>query len=91
MTYKQIEMAYKSWKGSIKKRGLCCHSLQNLDKLFNTLFIEPFKSGQDYYIKPIYRSRRVKYSTRKFLVCFVLIIPTYILKQLIKVTNINFI
>ena len=49
MTYEQIEMAYKSWKGSIKKRGLVYRSIQRLDRLFNQLFIEPFFRGYDYF------------------------------------------
>lgn len=49
MTFDQILNAYKSWKGSIKRRGMCYTSIMSLDKLFNELFIDPFINGYDYY------------------------------------------
>lgn len=49
MTFEQILNAYKSWKGSIKRRGMCYTSITSLDKLFNELFIDPFINGYDYY------------------------------------------
>ena len=49
MTFEQILNAYKSWKGSIKRRGMCYTSIMSLDKLFNGLFIDPFINGYDYY------------------------------------------
>ena len=48
MTFDQILNAYKSWKGSIKHRGMCYTSIKNLDKLFDELFINPFIDGRDY-------------------------------------------
>lgn len=45
MTYKQIEGCYKSWRGSILKRGVSYKSLKRTDDLFNELFIMPFIVG----------------------------------------------
>lgn len=45
MTYKQIEGCYKSWRGSILKRGVSYKSLKRTDNLFNELFIIPFIAG----------------------------------------------
>lgn len=57
MTFERIHMSFKSWVGSMKKRGILRKSLCKLYDLFNELFIEPFKNGKDYYDKPklIYR------------------------------------
>lgn len=49
MAFYQILNTYKSWKGSIKHRGMCYTSIASLDKLFNELFINPFIDGRDYY------------------------------------------
>lgn len=46
MTYKQIEGCYKSWRGSIKKRGCSYESLKRTDLLYNELFIYPFIYGE---------------------------------------------
>lgn len=45
MDYKEIECAYKSWKGNAKKYS-AFHTIQNMDKLFDELFIKPFLRGE---------------------------------------------
>lgn len=42
MSYKEIENAYKSWRGSIRKYN-SYHILKNMDKLFNELFIKDWR------------------------------------------------
>ena len=42
MSYKEIENAYKSWKGNIRKYN-SYHIIKNMDKLFNDLFIKDWR------------------------------------------------
>lgn len=44
LPYKTIELAYKSWRGNAIKYD-SKKSIQNLDALYDKLFIEPFLSG----------------------------------------------
>ena len=39
MTYKDIEEAYGSWRGNLKNY-LSYHTIQNMDKLYDNLFIK---------------------------------------------------
>lgn len=41
MSYKDVENAYKSWRGNVKKYA-SYHVLKNMDLLYNDLFITPF-------------------------------------------------
>lgn len=45
MPYEDIEQAYKSWRGNLT-RYQTYRSLRNMDRLFDELFIEPFKRGE---------------------------------------------
>lgn len=48
MTYPEIAEAYRSWRGNLKYYS-AYHVIQNMDKLYNELFIKPFIEGRDYY------------------------------------------
>lgn len=42
ITFSDVRNSYESWKGSLKGKK-CYHTLQNMDKLFNELFIEDWR------------------------------------------------
>ena len=56
MSYKEIENAYKSWKGNIRKYN-SYHIIKNMDKLFNDLFIKDWRIVYEWYERNLYSNQ----------------------------------
>lgn len=54
MSYEDIYAAYQSWR-SFSKKCNAYNTIKSMDKLFNSLFIEPFIDGRDYFVFQNYR------------------------------------
>lgn len=45
MSYKDLQTSYQSWRGNYRRRFNAYHRVQNIDKLYNDLFIKNITTG----------------------------------------------